>query len=67
MRKKNKEPQKIAVITGGSSGIGKVILKTLSEYGYKTICVSRSRPQDVEEIDFDFYQCDLSDSELLKI
>ncbi len=63
MRKKNKEPQKIAVITGGSSGIGKVILKTLSEYGYKTICVSRSRPQDVEEIDFDFYQCDLSDSE----
>ncbi len=65
MRKNNNERQKVAVITGGSSGIGKVIIKTLNEYGYKTVCVSRIAPP--EEIECDFFQCDLSVSEQAEI
>ena len=50
---------KVAVITGGSSGIGLEILKKLNECGYKTVCVSRSCPNE----ETDFFECDLSDSE----
>lgn len=51
---------KTAVITGASSGIGKVIASNLPRYGYKVICVSRTRP-DIEIADF--FECDLSNQE----
>ncbi len=56
-RKENKQ-DKIAVVTGGSSGIGAVLVKRLAYYGYKVICVSRSAPEESEECDF--FSCDLS-------
>lgn len=55
MKKRNNE-EKVAVVTGGSSGIGKELLRRLREYGYKTVCVSRRAPQD----ESDFFACDLS-------
>ena len=51
---------KTAVITGASSGIGKVIANKLMDYGYKVICVSRSSP-NIEAADF--FDCDLSNEE----
>lgn len=60
MSGKQDNRNKIAVITGGSSGIGKVILRELNACGYTCVCVSRTRPEDV---DCDFFACDLSKSE----
>ena len=51
---------KTAVITGASSGIGKVIASKLTYYGYKVVCVSRTAP-DIETADF--YECDLSNEQ----
>lgn len=57
MSKQKETEKKTAVITGGSSGIGKVILRELNACGYSCICVSRSKPEDVP---CDFFACDLS-------
>ena len=54
---------KTAVITGASSGIGRVIASKLRSYGYQVICVSRTRP-DIEAADF--FECDLSNEEKTK-
>lgn len=62
MSKKNIDKYKIAVVTGGSSGIGKVMLSELNKYGYKTVCVSRRKP-NFENTDCDFFECDLSVTE----
>ena len=49
---------KVAVVTGGSSGIGRELVTDLRAYGYTVACVSRSAP---ENADCDFFACDLSD------
>lgn len=56
---KKEEQTKIAVITGASSGIGKVMRESFVKYGYRVICVSRTKPEDCAEEDF--FACDLSD------
>ncbi|MCI8459697.1 MAG: SDR family NAD(P)-dependent oxidoreductase [Clostridia bacterium] len=53
---------KVAVVTGGSSGIGKELIKRLHAYGYTVACVSRSEPQGTP---CDFFACDLSDTDAL--
>lgn len=57
MKKKTEQRQKIAVVTGGSSGIGRELLVRLTEYGYKVVNVSRSFPQDIA---CEHIACDLS-------
>lgn len=46
------------VITGASSGIGRITAGHLEEHGYEIIGVSRHRPMDVS---FEYHTCDLSD------
>lgn len=61
MNEKNENTElKTAVITGASSGIGKVVARKLTDYGYKVVCVSRTRP-DIGGVDF--YECDLSNND----
>lgn len=59
MRKQSiKETKKpIAVVTGGSSGIGKVLLNELRRLNYTVVSVSRTNSR---EADCDFFACDLS-------
>ena len=57
--KKQKKAGQVAVLTGGSSGIGREILRELTEYGYTVISVSRHAP--TEQMG-DFFACDLSDA-----
>lgn len=61
MKKSEKYKGKTAVVTGGSSGIGRVIIDYLSDCGFKVICVSRTSPD--EKANCDFIECDLSIAE----
>lgn len=52
--------KKIAVVTGGSRGIGLATAKILAANGYETYCFARTKPE--EEIEnVKFIQCDLTD------
>ncbi len=56
--------EKVAVVTGGSSGIGKSICKKLSEENFNVIVsdIDRDKGENVaEEINGDFVKCDVSD------
>lgn len=50
--------KKVAVITGGSRGIGKAIAQKFKNEGYEVIILARS---EFDNPDFIFYKCDLSD------
>lgn len=52
---------KTIVVSGASSGIGKLTAKYLHEQGNKVVGLSRSYPKD--EYKYDYVLCDLSDSE----
>ena len=58
MDEKSGKQNKIAVVTGGSGGIGKEIIFYLTNYGYAVINVSRGL-SDISGIDN--FTCDLSD------
>lgn len=58
--KKRKKVGQVAVLTGGSSGIGREILQELTAYGYTVVTVSRHAPNENAS---DFFACDLSDAE----
>ncbi|MDE6398858.1 MAG: SDR family oxidoreductase, partial [Clostridiales bacterium] len=60
--KKQTGKDKVAVVTGGSSGIGKELVRNLRNYGYTVVCVSRSAPENGA---CDFFACDLSDRDAL--
>ena len=51
--------RKNVLITGGTSGLGKSILKQLITDGYKVVTIGRREPAFVEEIPF--FNCDFSD------
>lgn len=52
---------KVAVVTGGSSGIGKAIASQLLGLGYKVIGISRSiKKDDFNDVNFTAIQADLS-------
>lgn len=61
--KKNFSKGKVAVVTGGSSGIGKEIVHNLLRYGYTVACVARTKPN---EEGADFFACDLAKKEELQ-
>lgn len=58
--------EKVAVVTGGSSGIGRELIGGLIKLGYKTVCVSRSEPKTDNGTECDFFKCDLSCAEQTK-
>ena len=62
---KNEKIKKIAVVTGGSSGIGLELVKNLLDTDFFVVSVSRSAPP-IESAAHDFFACDLSKSEQVK-
>ena len=52
---------KVIIVSGASSGIGKLTAKYLHEQGNKVVGLSRSYPKD--EYKYDYILCDLSNSE----
>ncbi|MEI5907650.1 (S)-benzoin forming benzil reductase [Bacillus spongiae] len=57
---------KVAIITGGSKGLGAALATEMFQYGMKVISVARTRNEKLEQIAkenqavFEQYQCDLS-------
>ena len=62
---KNEKNEKLAVVTGGSSGIGLELVKNLLAADYFVVSVSRTAPP-IESEAHDFFACDLSKSEQVK-
>ena len=62
--KKKKLEGKVAVISGGSSGIGYAIAKRLKEQGVRVFNISRSKFSD--ECFEESFSCDITDGEKLK-
>lgn len=56
-------PQKVAVVTGGSSGIGASTVEKLKQDDYAVVVVDRNTPADSSET---FVQCDLSNNLSIK-
>lgn len=55
---------KIAIITGGSTGIGKATAEKYKEYGATVVIANRSTEtgrETAEELDCEFVQCDVSE------
>ncbi|GAB3627523.1 SDR family oxidoreductase [Pandoraea terrae] len=52
-------------MTGGSKGIGRAILRRLSEDGYRAVGIARTRPADLHP-DEEFYECDLTDADVTR-
>ena len=50
---------RVAVVTGGSGGIGRVIMQSLCEAGAKVICLDITKPSG----DFEFVECDVRHDE----
>jgi NAD(P)-dependent dehydrogenase (short-subunit alcohol dehydrogenase family) len=57
---------RVAVITGGSSGIGEATAKRMSQSGAKVAIVDRSPPKEVGASGIQFFQCDVSDVDNVK-
>lgn len=51
---------KVAVISGATSGIGLACAKAFASNGYKVYCLSPRKPEHYE---FEFIQCDVTDNE----
>ncbi|WP_299250159.1 SDR family oxidoreductase [uncultured Cytophaga sp.] len=58
--------KRIAIITGGSSGIGEAIAYTLSENGYKVYATSRNPKKEKENDAFIFLKMDVRDDASVK-
>jgi len=54
---------KIVLISGASSGIGKEIADTMHKDGYKVLGLSRKKPQNIE---YKYYECDLTNKESIE-
>lgn len=63
--KREKNEKKVAVVTGGSSGIGAELLKNLLAAEFTVVSVSRTKP-NIEHEAHDFFACDLSKGEEVK-
>ncbi|MEK9964403.1 MAG: SDR family NAD(P)-dependent oxidoreductase [Betaproteobacteria bacterium] len=57
---------RVAVITGGSSGIGEATAKRMSQSGAKVAIVDRSSPKEICTSEIQFFQCDVSDVDNVK-
>lgn len=57
---------RVAVITGGSSGIGEATAKRMSLSGAKVAIVDRSPPKEISGSEIQFFQCDVSDVDNVK-
>ncbi|RGP81823.1 hypothetical protein FLONG3_18 [Fusarium longipes] len=57
--------REIVVITGGSSGIGAVLVSRFAEKGVKVLILDRNTPPTELAADTYFYQIDLADSEAI--
>lgn len=54
---------KIAIVTGGSSGIGAEICKLFSRHGAKVVMVARNKP---DKFDGEFFACDVTNQSEVK-
>lgn len=57
---KDSRPNKVAAVTGGSAGIGKVICEQLLEQGYEVVSLSRRRTE-IDHPRLHSFEVDLSD------
>ena len=60
------DPKLIAVVTGGSAGIGEGICRHFVEAGATVINIDRNRPDRKEDDRYRFFQADLSDAALTR-